>query len=132
MDLSMVARIGESATVDCTPGYAAPETALAVLHGHERMRVNEKVDSWALGVIAYELLLGRVAFGTFREAYDVCFCNSCFKSDLLCCECEFLSFNFQDFGRNSVISHECTHADLQSAGVTACTAMGGRPNICTR
>jgi serine/threonine protein kinase len=71
MDLSLVARIGESATVGCTPGYAAPETAFAALHGHQRMLVNEKVDSWALGVIAYELLLGRSAFGAFREPYDV-------------------------------------------------------------
>jgi hypothetical protein len=35
------------------------------------MIVDEKVDSWALGVIAYELLMERSAFGMFQGVNDV-------------------------------------------------------------
>jgi serine/threonine protein kinase len=72
IDFGLAARIQESAAVGCTPGYAAPETALALLQGHKTMAVDDKVDSWALGVIAYELLLGRPAFGMFHGVSDVC------------------------------------------------------------
>jgi serine/threonine protein kinase len=71
IDFGLVARIQESAPVGCTPGYAAPETALALLQGHKKIIVNEKVDSWALGVIAYELLMERSAFGVFQGVNDV-------------------------------------------------------------
>jgi eukaryotic-like serine/threonine-protein kinase len=71
IDFGLVARIQESAPVGCTPGYAAPETALALLQGHKKMIVDEKVDSWALGVIAYELLMERSAFGMFQGVNDV-------------------------------------------------------------
>jgi serine/threonine protein kinase len=71
IDFGLVARIKESAPVGCTPGYAAPETALALLQGHKQMIVDEKVDSWALGVIAYELLMERSAFGVFQGVTDV-------------------------------------------------------------
>jgi serine/threonine protein kinase len=73
IDFGLVARIKESVSVGCTPGYAAPETALAVTQGQKRMVVDEKVDSWALGVIAYELLLEKSAFGMFQGVNDVCF-----------------------------------------------------------
>jgi serine/threonine protein kinase len=71
IDFGLVARIKDSAPVGCTPAYAAPETALALLQGQRRMIVDDKVDSWALGVIAYELLLERPAFGMFQGTNDV-------------------------------------------------------------
>jgi serine/threonine protein kinase len=83
IDFGLVARIQEYATVGCTPRYAAPETALALLQGHKKMIVDEKVDSWALGIIAYELLLGRPAFKLFQGPNDVRDYSSC----MLACKC---------------------------------------------
>jgi serine/threonine protein kinase len=71
IDFGLVAAIQEYAPVGCTPGYAAPETAQALLQGQRQMLVDEKVDSWALGVIAYELLLEKPAFGMFQGINDV-------------------------------------------------------------
>jgi serine/threonine protein kinase len=72
IDFGLVARINDSAPVGGTPGFAAPETALAFLKGQKQMIVDEKVDSWALGVIAYELLMEKPAFGMFQGVDDVC------------------------------------------------------------
>jgi serine/threonine protein kinase len=72
IDFGLAARIGESAPVGCTPGYAAPETARAYLQGDRRVLADDKVDSWALGIIAFELLIGRSAFGMFQGVNDVC------------------------------------------------------------
>ena len=77
IDFGLVSRINESADVGCTPGYAAPETALACLQGSKRMMVDDKVDCWALGVIALELLLERPAFGMFQGVTDVRFYVQC-------------------------------------------------------
>jgi serine/threonine protein kinase len=74
IDFGLAARIGESAPLGCTPGYAAPETARAYLNGDRRVLADEKVDSWALGIIAFELLIGRSAFGMFQGVNDVRFC----------------------------------------------------------
>jgi serine/threonine protein kinase len=71
IEFGLVAGIQKYAPVDCTPAYAAPETAQALLQGHKQMLVDEKVDSWALGVIAYELLLEKRAFGKFQGVNDV-------------------------------------------------------------
>jgi serine/threonine protein kinase len=71
IDFGLVARIKDSAPVACTEAYAAPETALAQLEGRRRMVVDEKVDSWALGVMAFELLLERPAFGMFHGKNSV-------------------------------------------------------------
>jgi serine/threonine protein kinase len=73
IDFGLVSRIRESAPVGCTPAYAAPETALALLQGQKQVIVDDKVDSWALGVIALELLLERPAFGMFQGVNDVRF-----------------------------------------------------------
>ena len=71
IDFGLTARAGEGAAVGCTPGYAAPETVLACLQGARRVTADHKVDSWALGVIAFELLLQRPAFGMFQGVNDV-------------------------------------------------------------
>jgi serine/threonine protein kinase len=89
IDFGLVARIHESVSVGCTPGYAAPETALAKLQGRKKMVVDEKVDSWALGVIAYELLVEKSAFGMFQGIDDVCF----LKLNVLCSLQLFLERN---------------------------------------
>jgi eukaryotic-like serine/threonine-protein kinase len=73
IDFGLVAGIQTNAPVGCTPGYAAPETAQALMQGQRQMLVTEKVDSWALGVIAYELLLEKPAFGMFQGVNEVRF-----------------------------------------------------------
>jgi serine/threonine protein kinase len=79
IDFGLAARIGESAPVGCTPGYAAPETARAFLKGDRRILADDKADSWALGIIAFELLIGRSAFGMFQGVNDV---RCCWFGDL--------------------------------------------------
>jgi serine/threonine protein kinase len=66
IDFGLAARIIECAPVGCTPGYAAPQTVVAMLKGQKRIVADEKVDSWALEVTAYELLLEKPAFGMFQ------------------------------------------------------------------
>jgi serine/threonine protein kinase len=61
IDFGLAARINESAQVGCTPGYAASETAVAMLQEQKRIVADKKVDSWALGVSAYELQLVKPA-----------------------------------------------------------------------
>lgn len=62
IDFGISARIGELATVGFTVAYAAPETAQAHVTGMTAVTVSAAVDAWALGVIAFELLVGRPAF----------------------------------------------------------------------
>ena len=71
IDFGLVARAGDVAPVGGTPRFVAPETAQAWLQGERTQVLDSKVDSWALGVIAFELLVGRPAFGMFWGVREV-------------------------------------------------------------
>lgn len=51
--------------------YAAPEVAARWEAGSSQERVGAKVDVWALGLIAYELLTKRTAFPTSLTEAEV-------------------------------------------------------------
>ena len=61
LDFGIVAAIGERAFPRCTPLYAAPEVMRA-LGAEEAIEVAAAHDIWALGVITYEVIIGRPAF----------------------------------------------------------------------
>lgn len=77
IDFGLAAPIGEDALVGFTPTYAAPEVLAASKLGTRSMRADAAVDAWALGVIAFELLIQRPAFGAFSATTQV--------RSLLCC-----------------------------------------------
>lgn len=54
-----------------TPSYAAPETVAAFQAGSRTVVANAAVDAWALGVIAFELLVKKPAFGAFCTREDL-------------------------------------------------------------
>jgi diguanylate cyclase (GGDEF)-like protein len=55
MDFGLMTAAGQVATVSGTPAYMAPEVI-------QRARVDQRADLYALGVIAYQLLTGRLPF----------------------------------------------------------------------
>lgn len=64
-DLGFAAEVGEEKTHPFTPKYTAPENY------HTERSVNQQSDIYSLGVIAYELFLGRELFRkTFDEIYS--------------------------------------------------------------
>jgi serine/threonine protein kinase len=71
IDFGLIARIGALAKVGFTPPYAAPEVVDACLKGERYITVDAAVDAWALGVIAFELLVERPAFGPMMDAAEV-------------------------------------------------------------
>ena len=71
IDFGLAARIGDTAPFGCTPTFAAPETAQAWQTYARKVVADAKVDAWALGVIAFELLLERPAFGPFVSVKEV-------------------------------------------------------------
>ncbi|NJR42310.1 MAG: protein kinase [Akkermansiaceae bacterium] len=72
IDFGLTAKIGEKARLGCTPIYAAPETACAVQAAQKSVVADAAVDAWALGVMAFELLVERSAFGMFASKAQVC------------------------------------------------------------
>lgn len=73
IDFGISAALGEPATVAFTPTYAAPETVAAHFCGEKKVSADAAVDAWALGVIAFELLVQRPAFGFLADLSQVLF-----------------------------------------------------------
>lgn len=71
IDFGLAARLGSEAAVGFTASYAAPEMVAAFKAGAKVVRADAAVDAWALGIIAFELLLERPAFGRFCGAQEV-------------------------------------------------------------
>ena len=72
IDFGICAPIGQDAPLQFTLHYAAPETAAAYCAGQRTVTATAEVDAWALGVIAYEALLGKQPLALKTEA-QVCF-----------------------------------------------------------
>ena len=53
---------GESARLTYSLSYSAPEVLCALNSGAEHVVAESALDVWAVGVIAYELMIGRPAF----------------------------------------------------------------------
>ena len=68
-----MACIGESAFPRCTPLYAAPEVMQALDHNRDIV-VQPSQDIWALGVMAYETIVGEPLFprGTLSNVVYQC------------------------------------------------------------
>ena len=64
------ARAGETCCPRCSLGYAPPEVVRAA-HNNEHVRISPAQDMWALGVIAFEAVVGSV---TFKLSADVADC----------------------------------------------------------
>ena len=67
IDFGCVARIGEVAHLSFTLAYAAPEVARAFVAGERSMHSHPALDSWSLGVMAFELLTGAPAFNLLTD-----------------------------------------------------------------
>lgn len=71
IDFGLAARIGQKARFGGTPTFSPPETAREWKRGADMTLADPKVDAWALGVIAFELLLNKSAFGQFLSVEEV-------------------------------------------------------------
>lgn len=75
IDFATVAHCGEDAHAAYSLPYAAPEAIRAGVHGG-KMQIKCELDSWSLGVIAYELLTRQPAVpqGAMDAEARVCCC----------------------------------------------------------
>ena len=71
IDFGCAARTGSRAALSFTKRYAAPEVVDAMQRGNAVHRVDEAVDAWSLGVMAFELLSGRPAFEASLSKHEV-------------------------------------------------------------
>lgn len=78
IDFGISSPLGDMAPVAFTPSYAAPEMVMAHQRGEKTVQADATVDAWALGVIAFELLVQRPAFGHFADMSKV-LCTICKK-----------------------------------------------------
>lgn len=67
IDFDRVAAIGTAARPAATLEYAPPEVFAAMSSGGRPIEAHPALDSWALGVVAYELLTGNKALDTTRD-----------------------------------------------------------------
>jgi eukaryotic-like serine/threonine-protein kinase len=81
IDFGCAARTGEPAPVNFTLAYGAPETVRAFVGKAGAVTADPAVDVWALGVMAWELLTGTMAFTMYRGKEEVRVLD---KSDHLC------------------------------------------------
>ena len=64
---SRAAVAGAEAPLHFTLAYAAPEAASAFVSGWKCMACTPALDAWALGVMAFELLTGEMAFNLVTD-----------------------------------------------------------------
>jgi eukaryotic-like serine/threonine-protein kinase len=62
IDFGCAARIGKPAPLSFTLAYAAPEVVHTLEMGMKTIKGTPALDSWSLGVMAFELLTGSPAF----------------------------------------------------------------------
>ena len=62
IDFGCMARAGEAACLSFTLAYAAPEVVQAFLSRRQYVESTPALDTWSLGVMAFELLTGEPAF----------------------------------------------------------------------
>ena len=67
IDFGCAARIGRPASISFSLRYAAPEVIEALTLGAREMTPHPSLDSWSLGVLAFELLTGAPAFDLLQE-----------------------------------------------------------------
>ena len=70
IDFGCVARVGEVAPLNFTLAYAAPEVVQALSLRQHEIESTPALDSWSLGVMAYELLTGAPAFDHILDGCD--------------------------------------------------------------
>ena len=71
IDFGSAAQIGMVVPLSYTLMYAPPEIAAAVSAGAHSTVVDPAVDSWALGVVAFELLSGSSTFDVLHDGKRV-------------------------------------------------------------
>ena len=62
IDFASAAQIGTNQTLSYTPLFAPPELGHIVSTGHNQFVVSGAVDVWALGIMAWTLLTGRLPY----------------------------------------------------------------------
>ena len=67
IDFGCVARVGEAASLSFTLAYAAPEVVRAFLLRRKYVESTPALDTWSLGVMAFELLTGVPAFDQISD-----------------------------------------------------------------
>lgn len=77
IDFGLCAEIGSTAVNGFTPKYATPEAVIAHISGERTFAADLLVDTWALGLIALELLLERSTYGWGTDMQTVRLLPSC-------------------------------------------------------
>ena len=67
IDFGCVARAGQAAPLSFTLAYAAPEVVRAFLTKRHYIESTPALDTWSLGVMAFELLTGAPAFNHIED-----------------------------------------------------------------
>ena len=73
IDFGCAARIGTMHDLALTISYAAPEVIAEYRNRSRKILVSEAVDSWSLGVIAFELLTGKPVVRSYMGREKVFF-----------------------------------------------------------
>ncbi|NJR41652.1 MAG: protein kinase [Akkermansiaceae bacterium] len=83
IDFGCAARTGEPAPLSFTMQYSAPEVIRAYLANEKSIVASEAMDSWSMGVVAFELLTGGNAFSFVRGSKQQQVCRSLAPSAVL-------------------------------------------------
>jgi serine/threonine protein kinase len=70
IDLGSAAPLGYNAPLRFTLAYAAPEVLRAWKNGEKTIVSTTAIDAWALGVMVYEMLTCKPAFGMLAQGRD--------------------------------------------------------------